>query len=121
VDQNGDPNDLVVMDDFIYGNPTATTAATFVSFTGRVAERGVVLRWRTAQEVGAVGFNVYRGTASHRVRVNRRIVRAQGIVAGSRYVFRDARAPHHSRLRYWLEEVGTDGSHQWRGPLVVRS
>ena len=118
-DQNGNPNDLVVMDDFIYPNPTATTAATFVSFTGRQTQRGVVLRWRTAQEVGSIGYNVYRGPAGHRVRVNRAIVRAHGSVAGSRYVFRDTRAPRHSRLRYWLEEVGTNGAHQWRGPLVV--
>lgn len=122
VDTNGSPPlfvDVVVMDDFIYGNPTATTAATFVSFSGRQTQRGVVLRWRTAQEVGSVGFNVYRGPAGHRVRVNRAIVRAHGSVAGSRYVFRDTRAPRHSRLRYWLQEIGTDGAHQWRGPLVV--
>jgi hypothetical protein len=119
VDQNGDPNDLVVMDDFIYGNPTATTASTFVSFTGRRAEPGVVLRWRTAQEVGSLGFNVYRGPAGHRIRLNRTILRAKGSVSGARYIYRDARALRHSRLRYWLEEVGTDGSHQWRGPLVV--
>src|SRR5215203_454129 len=96
IDTNGLPAgnpDLVVMDDFIYPNPTATTAATFVSFSGRQTQRGVVLRWRTAQEVGSLGFNVYRGTASHRVRLNRTIVHAQGSLAGSRYIYRDTRAP----------------------------
>jgi hypothetical protein len=113
--------DAVVMDDFIYGEPgpSGPTAATFVSFSGQHTRRGVVLRWRTAQEVGSVGFNLYREKAGNRVRVNRALVRAQGSVAGSRYLYRDARAPQHSRLRYWLEEVGADGSHAWRGPLAV--
>jgi hypothetical protein len=112
-------DDLVVMDDFIYGEPNAPSAATIVTFAGSQTRRGVVLRWRTAQEVGSLGFNVYRGTAEHRVRVNPRIVRAKGSIAGASYVYRDTRARRHTRLRYWLEEVGTDGSHLWRGPLVV--
>ena len=111
--------DVVVMDDFIYGEPNGPTSATFSSFSGRHTLRGVVLRWRTAQEVGSLGFNVYRGSVGHRVRLNRAIVRARGSVAGAGYAYRDARAPRQARLRYWLEEVGADGSHQWRGPLVV--
>ena len=111
--------DLVALDDFIYGEPGGPTAATLVSFSGRHSRRGVVLRWRTAQEVGSLGFNVYREKAGKRVRVNRTLVRAKGSVAGSRYAYRDARAPQHQRLRYWLEQVGADGSHAWRGPLVI--
>jgi hypothetical protein len=111
--------DLVVMDDFIYGEPVAPSAATFVSFSGRHTKRGVILHWRTAQEVGSLGYNVYRGTAAHRIRLNRVILTANGSVSGAGYTYRDARAPRHARLRYWLEAIGADGSHQWRGPLVV--
>jgi hypothetical protein len=112
-------SDAVVMDDFIYGEPIGPTVATFASFAGRHTQRGVVLRWRTAQEVGSLGFNVYREKAGQRVKLNGTLVRARGSVAGARYAFRDARAPRHSRLRYWLEAVAADGSHAWRGPLLV--
>jgi hypothetical protein len=119
LDQNGDLNDLVVMDDFIYGEPSVTSAVTFASFSGHRTRRGVVLRWRTAQEVGSLGFNVYRRAAGHRLRLNRRILPARRSVGGARYLYRDTRAPRYGRLRYWLQEVGTDGSRRWHGPLVV--
>ena len=98
------------MDDFIYGEPSVPSAVTFASFAGQRTRQGVVLRWRTAQEVGALGFNVYRGPIGHRVLLTRKIVRAMGSVGGARYAYRDADASRHRRLLYWLQEIGTDGS-----------
>ena len=106
--------DVVAMDDFIYGEPNGPTAATFVSFSGRHTPRGVVLRWRTAQEVGSLGFNVYRGSVGHRVRLNRAIVRAKGSVAGAGYAYRDVRAPRHARLRV----LARGGRHRRLAPVA---
>ena len=84
------------------------------SFTAATTRRGVVLRWRTASEVGVLGFNVYREQRGQRVKLNRTLIASRGSAASGRvYTFRDRR-PAAKAARYWLQTVQLDGSRTWQ-------
>jgi hypothetical protein len=89
------------------GAPTATAAA-----------NGVTVRWRTASQVGVVGFNVYREVNGVRTRVNSRLIAALGGAAGRAYSFRDRHAPAPRRIRYWIQAVNADSSRTWLAPTA---
>jgi hypothetical protein len=95
---------------------TAPVAARFRSLSASSTGNGALVRWRTASEVNALGFNVYRAVQGRRVRVNARLIPARG--AGA-YSFLDRRAPHAKALRYWIQLVNLDGSRSWYGPARV--
>jgi hypothetical protein len=96
---------------------SGNVAVTVRSMSARRARNGVLVRWRTASQVGTAGFNVYRGVRGKRVRANVRLVAVHGPGRGT-YSFLD-RGRHVSR-RYWVESVGFDGSRRWFGPAPVR-
>ena len=79
---------------------------------GRPRARGVLVRWRTASEVGLLGFNLYREVRGKRVKVNRSLIRARGGTSGAAYRFLDRRATRGSG-RYWIQAVNLDGSRSW--------
>ena len=95
---------------------TEVLAATFSSLRVTRSQRGVVVRWRTASEVDALGFNVYRAIQGKRVRANARLLAARG--AGA-YAFLDRRAPRTKSVRYWIQLVNLDGPRSWCGPARV--
>lgn len=95
---------------FTYSAPTPVT---FRSLEAVRSARSVVVRWRTASEVGTLGFHVYRVVAGKRVRLDSALIPAHG--AGS-YSFRDRCAPSGSLVTYWLQTVNFDGSRRWYGP-----
>jgi hypothetical protein len=95
---------------------SGNVAVTLRSISAHRGSNGVLVRWRTASELGTVGFNVYRGVRGYRVRANVRQVAAHG--RGRTYSFLD-RGRHVSR-RYWVQSVGFDGSRRWFGPARVR-
>ena len=69
------------------------------------------VRWRTASEVGTVGYNVYREVNGRRARAN-----ARPIAAGRRaYTFVDLHARRGALARYWVQAVEADGSRIWLG------
>ena len=79
--------------------------------------RGVVaLRWRTASEIEAVGFNVFRSGT----KVNRALIRAKhpGKARGAVYHLVDRLAP--TRATYRLHVVEVDGKRVWRGTAIAR-
>lgn len=115
--------DLVVMDDFIYGEPVAApTAATLLSASARRTADGVLLRWRMATVLRVAGFNVFRSDRGRLVRLNTTLV-AAGLLGASgshRYTWRDRAAPSRGALRYGLQAVGLDGTRTWLGSTTAR-
>lgn len=95
-----------------------STAVTFRSLSATRSVRGVLVGWRTASELGTLGFHVFREEKAGRVRVNRSLIPAKSRGA---YTFLDRRAPRGRTLRYWIQEVALDGSRRWYGPVRVRS
>jgi uncharacterized repeat protein (TIGR01451 family) len=88
------------------------TAVGVSGFSAVRSGRSVVLRWRTAGEVRAAGFALYRVQRGARLRVNQNLILAKA--GGERpvpaYAVRD-RLPRNVRVaKYLLEEVRLDGS-----------
>ncbi len=84
------------------------------SFSAADKDRGDLVQWRTAVEVNARGFNVYRERKGHRVRANRTLLPSRGSsTRGASYSFFDKAAPRHGELRYWLQVVKLDGRRFW--------
>ncbi len=114
-------SDVVVMDDFIYGEPIdASVAVTVRSLSASRSGRGVVVRWRTASEVDLLGFNLYREQNGRRVRVNKRLISAGNANVGRLYSFVDRKAPAARRLGYWLQAVSQNGSRSWLAHASTR-
>ena len=100
----------------------APTAARMSSFSAAGAKRGVTVRWRTASEVDAVGFNVYRATAAGPLRkANRTLIAARGGASGANYRFVDRSTRAGRAYTYRLQLVDLDGSHSWYGSVRVRA
>ena len=94
----------------------APVAASFRGLSATNTKRGVLVRWRAASEVDALGFNVYRAVQGKRARVNAHLIAAHGVGA---YSFLDRKAPQANALRYWIQLVNLDGSRSWYGPARV--
>lgn len=95
------------------------TAATFPSLQATDSPRGILLRWRTGTEANTLGFHVYRQAHGKRTRINRALIPAKGAPFGAAYSYLDPGAGQRRGLRYWIEEVGTDGTRMWRGPARI--
>lgn len=85
------------------------------SFRASQSKKGVLLRWKTAQEVDSLGFNIYRQVGAKRVKVNRSLISSRGASAGHSYSFldRSLKKSQRAKVRYWLQEVEIDGSRSW--------
>jgi hypothetical protein len=94
------------------------TAVTLRSFQARTLARGIELRWRTAQERGISGFDLYRSG----VRVNRVPIAARrsGTVRGADYVVVDRAAKRGLRYQYRLQAIRLDGRRIWLAAAVTR-
>jgi hypothetical protein len=94
------------------------TAVAIVSFTAARTATGARLRWRTGTEADMLGFHVYRSRGAGWTRVDPKLIRARGSVAGARYSLVDRRAPS-GKLTYRLQAIGTDGSRTWYGRAII--
>ena len=98
-------------------------APTRVRISGASATRtarGVLVRWRTASEVGTAGFNVYRETVGL-TRLNARLIRSKsaGTARGHSYAWLD-RGARAGAGRYRIESVGVHGARSWIATAVAR-
>ena len=95
---------------------TPNTAVLVRTLTATRSARGAVVRWRTASEIGILGFNVHRQENTNRVRVNSKLIAAKG---GGFYSFLDRRSFKGKGVRYFIQLVNVDGSRSWYGPARV--
>ncbi len=101
---------------------TGPTAVTLRSFTAYRGAGGVRLRWRTAAETDALGFNVYRSASGKQIKVNRRLIAAKrsGTTRGASYGLVDTRAGHRSRITYRLQVISVRGARSWVANAAAR-
>jgi uncharacterized repeat protein (TIGR01451 family) len=64
-------------------------------------EQGVLLEWRTREEIRNLGFNIYREDALGRHRVN------PSIIAGAALFVRGAKPPHGAKTYQWIDPAGS--------------
>jgi hypothetical protein len=107
---------VVYFDDVILD--VVPTAVAVASSSAVRTGAAVVVSWTAGATAQVAGFNVYRGTASHRVRLNRRLLVAAGSALSGVYSFRDSRPA--KPVLYWIESVGLDGSRTLVGPVHAR-
>jgi hypothetical protein len=96
------------------------TAVVVSSFTGKAHPGTVTLDWETANEIGLVGFNVYRSDSldGEKQMLNTDLLPATnpGQMIGAAYQFND-KVDQGQHYYYWLEVVTTDGN-EWFEPVV---
>lgn len=101
-----------------FAGPTSVSVS---SFSAKRAAKGVTIRWRTAQEVSLLGFNVLRSTGARFTKVNKLLVPAKRRVTGAAYSFVDRTARKGVAYTYRLQSVGMDGSKRIRGTVKVKA
>jgi hypothetical protein len=100
--------------------PSGATAVTVSSFTAAQAHGSVAIQWRTASELGALGFNVWRFGRGRPVRVNSGLIAARSAGArGASYLVVDRTPVRGATSTYRLQAVGLDGRRSWRGETGV--
>jgi hypothetical protein len=124
--RNANPSGLTIHEVDQTGGPAlnpppvcnSPTAVKLSSFTAARERSGVVLRWRTATELGDVGFNVLRAVNGVRVQLNKRLIysSASGTARGHTYTWHDSAPSRHAR--YWLQEVRSNGQRVMHGPIA---
>jgi len=124
----GDP-DLLNNSSTAISTIQSPTAVQLVSFNAiPQAGGGVLLEWKTREEVRNLGFNVYRQDAAGSHRLN------PSLIAGSALILRGGRPQHAAKtyqwldpgpaspeVSYWLEDVDLSGVKSQHGPAQISS
>jgi hypothetical protein len=102
------------------GDCEASTAVRVSTFLIQRTNRGVNLRWRTASEADALGFNVYRQQNGKLLKLNQELIPSVfgGTASGHRYSWLD-RSAARGPAKYRLQAVGLDGKRSWVGAANV--
>lgn len=84
----------------------------------------VVVEWRTASEVNAAGFQLYRNESPNgtKERITTNLIPVKGdSLTGADYQYTDTTVQAGRTYDYWLEEIGTNGSATSHGPITVQA
>jgi len=126
------PSDVIYADfGFVYDPPFITTAVELAGTSVSPGKGGVQLRWTTGNEIGNLGFNIYRSKSDDvttAVKINDAMMpsKALGQVVGADYEYTDTTAKQWPTYHYWLQDVGQGGSKHylgagsWHMPKAVR-
>lgn len=100
------------------------SAVTVAAFSATRAKMGARVTWRTVQEAGVAGFNLYRTQGKQSVKVNRTLVRAKraGTAQGASYAVSDRTAKRGVAYTYKLQIVERTGKRSFAAtvPLARR-
>ncbi|MBN1570660.1 MAG: hypothetical protein JXA73_22645 [Acidobacteria bacterium] len=103
------------------------TQIQLISFTAEYYSGLVQLKWKTGYEVSNLGFRIYREDKGGLVRVTPSIIAGSALLSskdtalasGRTYVWQDAAGDMAEPLRYWLEDIDTNGTRTWHGPVTA--
>jgi len=105
-------------------NIVSALAADLLSFTGTNVNGKVKLEWETANEMGTVGFNLYRSKSLDgiRTKINASLIPGQnaGQSTGGWYMFKDKTVIVKKTYFYWLEEIDLAGTRTLYEPISVK-
>jgi hypothetical protein len=108
------------VEDYQWAN--APTAVTMAEFSAAFQPTQVVVRWQTALEIDAIGFNLYRASSldGERTQLNTELILSQspGGLGGAAYEFIDSNVLPGETYYYWLVFIDTSGETVF-GPLQV--
>jgi hypothetical protein len=99
-----------------------TTAVKLISFKATGHEAAVHVTWETAQEIGNMGFHLYRATNPggpfSRI-TNLLIPGLISSVKGKSYIFIDEDVSKGRLYYYKIEDIDSSGTHNFHGPISV--
>lgn len=98
----------------------STTDVDLIAFTADGYEDAVHVRWETAQEIGTLGYNIYRSQWPDRgfIRINDELIAGLGYdELGGDYLFADRTVEPDQTYFYLLEEVERSGERTTFGPV----
>jgi hypothetical protein len=114
--------------DWTLAEPNAPTLVRLRSFKAVSDNGDVMLRWESGYEVDNLGYNIYRQVGSQaRTRITPSMIAGSALLAGNRTVltagqthtwFDKLPAGASGGVRYWLEDVDTNGKRTLRGPIM---
>lgn len=109
-------------------NAVGLESLTATRATDGPGDGSVTVAWTTGFEVDNLGFNVYRENArGQRKRLTPKLVAGSALVSsdedhavGSRsYVLKDRPPGRGTNVKYWLEDIDTNGRSTMHGPILI--
>ena len=106
-----------------YANQDISLPVQMTNILARTSrEHGVVLTWRTESETGCAGFHIWRreSGAEDYIRLTQELIPGQGNSSTAKeYEFTDRNVEDGTVYFYKIEDVATDGSSAFYGPVSV--